>query len=942
MTVSITRTRLPYRRSALSMTATSIVALLLASNGAMAQDTGETESVTVTGMRASISAALDIKRNEQTIVEAISAEDIGKLPADSIADSLARLPGLASQRDNNGHWQDISVNGLPPSMSTTLFNGRPQASTDNNRVIQFDQYPSEIMSQVKVYKTSEASLTNGAIATIDLQTIRPLDFDKTTIEGGVTGEYDARGALQPQANAKGYRANVAYIDQFANNTLGVAIGLASMSAPNQIYAQHPYGFNQPNDVVTGIQDQVRSDTLMRNAVITTVEWKPSSHFHMSVDGLYSYYNDSAVIRGDELQTACCGNAIGQGAANFASTWSSLLPNSTVPSSTVTDGVSSWIGKPQILNYYYDNVSRQYSLGANAVYEDGPWKFKANVGFSEANRNDGRIELYSGLNTNRTQNVTTATLTAGAGTQGMIGISNWSEQLAGNSAVALGENLTWQQGWWPTGSLFAAGNATGNFTSCGGNFGSCYGSAYQQHVLSSDIIKDGTVSAHRDLGGVFADVEFGMNWSLRSKNYVDHEGIGALTSQNMGQAIPSAYLLAPTNMSAFGLPATPSINVKGVWASGTYAYLERSDTLLQNYWDVREEVLTPYVESRIETTLANHPLTGNVGVQFVHSDQTVSGNAKSGNWPNYAFTPFAVDTQYWDVLPSLNLTWQIADDKQIRFGAGRSLARPRFDTMGGNTSVNFNATNAASTSLATTPWSGSIANPALKPWRSDDVDATYEWYFAPGEALFVEGFYKNLETFIYDKTTVGNFQPYLAMAGTYASQVKLFQGPVTEYVNGNGGGVEGIVVGGNVLLSHVSPLLDGFGVEAQGTALSSSIHISDPNTSPSGQIPELSKYSGNISLYYEKDGLSFRINDRYRSSYVQEVPNFDGSLQAIEGASENTVDVQLGYQWNSWNFTFSAQNITDTPMNSYLSGNTKWPEYYKLFGTNLLFGVSYKY
>ncbi len=91
------------------------------------------------------------------------------------------------------------------------------------------------------------------------------------------------------------------------------------------------------------------------------------------------------------------------------------------------------------------------------------------------------------------------------------------------------------------------------------------------------------------------------------------------------------------------------------------------------------------------------LTGNVGVQFVHSDQTVSGNAQSGNWPTYTFTPFAVDKQYWDVLPSLNLTWQIADDQQIRLGAGRSLARPRFDSMGGNTSVNFDATKATSTS-----------------------------------------------------------------------------------------------------------------------------------------------------------------------------------------------------------------------------------------------------
>ena len=948
------------RIAAFGATATSVAALLLATGAAAMAQTDQSnasvETVVVTGYRASIAASLDLKKNSQQIIEAISAEDIGKLPEDSIADSLARLPGLASQRDNNGHWQDISVNGLPPSMSATLFDGRPQASTDNNRVIQFDQYPAEIMSQVKVYKTSEASLTNGAIATIDLETIRPLDYDKRTFEVGLTGEFDTRGALQPDANPYGYRANVSYVDQFANDKLGVMIGLASMSAPNQIYAQHPYGFNEPNDVVTGMQDQVRSDTLMRNAAISTVQWRPSNNFQVTIDGFYSYYNDSAIMRGDEVQTACCGNAMPQSnvqgapgaqAPYFPDVWQALLPGSTVPPSTTSEGVSSWIALPQILNYYYDDVSKQYSLGGTAIYSAGPWVFKANVGFSEADRNDGRIELYSGFGSNGAHNASTVTLTAGAGSQGMIGISNWSEQLVNNPAVALGENLTWEQGWWPASTIngvptgFANPTTAGNFSACGGSFGACYGSGYQQHVLSNDVIRDGTLSTQRDLGGgLFSDIEVGVSWSLRNKNYIDHEGIGALTSENMAQPIPSSLLLKPTDMSAYGLPDTPSIDVKKAWASGAYIYLERNDELQAHYWNVREEVLTPYIESRIDSHMLGVPMTGNVGVQFVHSDQTVSGNAQSGNWPTYTFTPFSVDTQYWDVLPSLNLTWQLTDDQQVRLGAGRSLARPRFDSMGGNTSVNFNAADANSTSLASSPWSGSIANPSLKPWRSDDVDVSYEWYYAPGEALFVEGFYKYLETFIYDKTTVTDFHPYAALAGTYTPA--LWEGPVTEYVNGNGGDVEGVVIGGNFLLNHISSYLDGFGIEAQGTMLSSSVKIPDPNTSPSGQIPELSKFSSSVSFYYEKYGFSFRINDRYRSSYVQEVPNFDGSLQAIEGAAENTVDVQLGYQWNDWNFTFSGENLTDTPMNSFVNGNPRQPEYYKLFGTNLLFGVSYKY
>lgn len=870
----------------------------------------QAETIVVYGFRKSAEESLDIKRNAQDIVESLTAEDIGQLPDESIADSLARLPGLAAQRDNNGRWQDLSVNGLPPAMSVTLFDGRPQASTDNNRVVQFDQYPAELISGAEVYKTPDASVVNSAIATVDLQTYRPLDYGKEALAVGAQGEYDTRGPLQPGANAQGGRINVSYIDQFLHDTLGVMIGFATMDAPNQIYAQHPYGFNEPDDVVTGLQDQVRSDTLQRNGVVSTVQWKPSSRLEVTVDGFYSTYNDNAIIRGVEVQTACCGNATMVG--------------------TPAEGQSSWIVTPQLENYDYDDRSKQYSLGGTIVYKFADsWSLKADFGFSEANRNNDRVEIYSGFGTNGMQNTSTATLTAGTATGGMIGISNWSLPLYNNPNIALGENLSWQQGWWPS---------SWPQDGFGPNFGSDYGSAYAQQILSDDIIRDTTWSLHRDLGGFFSDMEIGVGYNDRTKDYIDHEGIGALTSQSESQAIPSSWLEGPTNLSAFGLPDMFSINPDLAWDSGAYAYLQRADEV-DNDWSVRERVLTPYIAARIDSQMFGRPLTGNAGVQFVHTDQTVSDVAEEGGWPNYTFIPYTTDTEYWDVLPSTNLTWQMNDEQQVRLGIGRSLARPRFDSMGGGEVINFNSAEVNSTSLASSPWSGSIGNGKLKPWVSDDVDLSFEDYYDPGEAVFVEGFYKNLESFIYDATTITDFHPF---ARPGQPQPLLWEGPISEYVNGSGGTVAGLVVGGNFLFSHIAPWLDGFGLQAQGTVVASTVSIPDPNTSPDHTIPELSKYSGNVSFYWEKYGYSFRINDRYRSSYVQEVPNFNGTLQAIEGASENTIDIQAGYQWDALNFTFAVENLTDTPMNSFLNGNSRFPEYYKLFGTNVLFGVAYKY
>src|SRR5207244_7147484 len=134
------------------------------------------QEVVVTGIRRGIEDAIKIKQDSNSIVEAISAEDIGKLPDTSIAESISRLPGLTSQRAD-GRASDISVRGTDPEFATALLNGREQVSTGDNRNIEFDQYPSELISGVIVYKTPDAGLVGqGLSGTIALQTMRPLAY----------------------------------------------------------------------------------------------------------------------------------------------------------------------------------------------------------------------------------------------------------------------------------------------------------------------------------------------------------------------------------------------------------------------------------------------------------------------------------------------------------------------------------------------------------------------------------------------------------------------------------------------------------------------------------------------------------------------------------------------------------------------------------------------
>jgi iron complex outermembrane recepter protein len=920
--------------------------------------------VVVTGIRASQISATKAKRLNEDVVDVITAEDIGKLPDDSIADSIARLPGLAAQRDNSGRTQDISIDGLPSAMNTTLLNGFMQATTDNNRTTQFDQYPAEIMNSVVVYKTGDAALVGAAIGTVDMQTVKPLDYGKTNLFVGMQGEYATEGSLQPGATDTGYRANLTYITQLDDDKLGVMFGYAHILTPNQIISEHPYGYYAAdNELEGGLQDQLRSDTLTRDSGTLTLQYRPVNNLEFIVHAFDSAYDDNAIIRGVEFQPA--------------------LGTQT----SLSNGVSSWPAlAPQLESYDYQETSRLRSTDFTMNYKFGDgWKLHADYGYNDASNQFDELQLYSGYGLNGKPSTSTATLTEGTGPGGSIGITNWSENL---QHVGLGENLGWSNYIPPnfpgacSGGVVSPNNPPSWSSTCnGGQDPDQLGGAGQNLIQNTyDSIQQTKWSISKELSGPISNIEVGAAYSIRKKSYSVTEDELYLLSGNESQAIPANLLSAPTNLSMFGLPSMFSINPEEAFHSGLYGSVadERAPgggngASLSDWW-VSERVFTPYFKAKINTEVGGHELTGNFGVQAVDTSQTVTDSYETnpaGTIFDYKAIPTTTD--YWEVLPSLNLTWRLDNNQDVRFAVGRSLARARFDQLGGGSSLSYSFSSTCTSSC--TPFSGSIANPALKPWISDDVEFTYERYFAPGEGVSIEGFYKNLESYIYQSTAIANFQSYYNATGPYPGPVPpTFNGPVTEWVNGNGGSLYGLVLSSNFQLKHLSSWLDGFGISGTASVIESTVHIptapgcalNNVNTyqtpcqsgTPNGQLPQYSKYVGNVSFYYEKNGFSIRINDRYRSSYDQEVVDYNGGLQPILGAAENIVDLQAGYDITSgplknMSFTFSAENLTNTPMDSYTGAfnsatNTataatpKDTVYYKLFGTNILFGVRYKY
>jgi len=299
-----------YRRKELAVT----ISLLLAASGtALAQDQAAddqdnsdeivVEEVIVSGIRKSIINSMNLKKGSEMIVEAISAEDIGKLPDLSITDSLARLPGLTAQR-LNGRSQVISVRGLAPDFTTALLNGREQVTVGDNRGIEFDQYPSELLSSVVVYKTPDASLIGQGLAgTADMLTIRPLAHGKQDIVANARYEWSEISSLNAGAPDDGHRLSFSYIDQFADDTFGIAIGIADMSNASQGERFNAWGYPGTGDgelVIGGAKPFVRSSELDRTGIMGVLEYMPSDSFHTTLDLYYSTFEETQWLRGIEL------------------------------------------------------------------------------------------------------------------------------------------------------------------------------------------------------------------------------------------------------------------------------------------------------------------------------------------------------------------------------------------------------------------------------------------------------------------------------------------------------------------------------------------------------------------------------------------------------------------------------------------------------------------
>ena len=929
----------------------SMLTLIAGSQAVYAQ---EAEEIVVTGFKASLQKAQEVKKQSASIVEAIAAEDIGKLPDTSIAESLARLPGLAGER-RDGRTSGLSVRGFNENYVATTMNGREILGIGDNRGVEYDLYPSEIISGATIYKTPDATLVNqGLGGIVNLSTIRPLDHAPVK---SISGNYEQNGlkSANPDFKDTGYRLAGTYSDKFADDTIGVAISIATMESPSQEEQFRAWGYadvdtngDNVNDAkaLGGQDSNVRSSLMKRDTYSGVFQYRPNEKIEVTVDALHIDFNDDKVFRGYEE-----GFAWGGGAVNtFGNVVDGLALTGT------TSNFASVIRN--------DGDSKEAKLdtyGLNVKYHlSDEWALTFDVATGKSEKDQLDMESYSGVG----RSVFGGPVTAGP--QGGLDARTWT--MTSKGAYFSAHPTLTQPDYSDASIIKLAGPQAwggGASPAFGGRNDQQDGFVNNPHFEEElDTIR---LQASGEVEfGIITGVEFGANYSDRSKSKVNYGAY--LTSPeyyaadgvtiDAGDApVPEKYVTGIADLGVFGLGKMLAYDGIKMYRDGYYketpAALFETGRLGDTY-EVKEKVTTLFGMAKFETGI----LTGNIGLQVISTDQSATGYQTQTIAGGYVqATPVEDGAKYVQLLPSLNLNFQVTDDQVVRFATSKTQSRSRMDDMRPNSTIGFSFDTARrnSTDPLFSAWSASSGNATLKPTEDIQFDLSYEWYFAEDGLLSAAYFYKDLQSWNLQTRVVTDFTNYIIpgyhdvfnSADTAAGySLKSTQGVTTAMVAAGSGYVQGNEFQANFPLRLASDYLDGLGVIASAAFMNGEID----NAGIKQDVPGLSKETYQLTVYFERSGFEARVSARKRSEYLSETQGLSLALTQGTDLGATLIDAQIGYNFadsgikslEGLTITLQGQNLTNESTVVTEPGDSRQIDRYQNFGANYLLGFNYKF
>jgi iron complex outermembrane receptor protein len=930
------------------------IAMLIGAAPAFAADappssTTQVGEVTVTGIRQSLEKAIAIKRASDDQVDAISATDIGKLPDKNIADALQRLPGVNTQSAASGEGgfdenDRVSIRGTSPSLTQVNIDGHNVSTGDwfildqyqtVGRSVSFDLLPSEVVQEVSVYKTQDASLLEGGVAgVVDIQTRNPLSLGKDyTIEGSLQGQYETLSKeTKPQFNGligwhndektfgvivQGF-AEDRSAERFGQETLSYTpIAQATFNSAGVLTGGDPVTIAHPNLVGVMAPALIGSSLFkqekQRDGGYADIEFSPNDKIDLNLSGFYAKLN----------ATNFNDNYMYWGTHELANN----VPTSyTVQNNTLVGAV--WPGTQVALpaGMYYnsahtlgpvdglviDNIDRPDENSTSYYINlDGKWNptsfltLKGQVGFTEGTGNTPESPSF--------------------------------ESDGASAGISYGQS---GNGWLV--SPVAGNGYTGPQSSAG------LANDWAWNDVFNEVDKEtyGKIDAKWDLGdGLFKNVEFGARMSDHVRQ-VDGWDRGCTLGANgacWNSPTDPFSVINPTSYpggfsaGALGIPglviplgAQPG-NVAAVINAINDGVHGPPSSLVQpqNYYFMGSfKVHEVDTEGYVMTHLGGDNWRANAGVRIADTKETPNANVTAPSpsqdtgpaittsaYGNYYVTHKTYD--YLDVLPSVNFTYDIQKNLLLRLSAAETMSRPDYSALGGTVTL---------TDLTLT---GNGGDTALKPVKAAVYDAALDFYYGPTSLASISVFHDDLQSYITYSNHTAIYDDQQEGCENVTTCHPIVPPPPETYTISSPSNTTGELTG--VELQVQQPIAYGFGFQANGT-------IIDGHEASGAPLVGTSKITYNLVGYYENYGFSARLAYTFRSHFYVGLDRSSAENQADYG----TLDGSLSYQVNpNITLTFDALNMTNSILKYYAANTTQVRAVYEN-GSQYYAGVKFKF
>lgn len=811
---------------------------------ALAQSGEALEEVTVTGIRGSLQDALSTKRDSYAIVDAISAEDIGKFPDKNVAESLQRVPGVTIQRQF-GEGAAVSIRGAGNDLTLTTLNGQSVASTGwfvlepAKRSFNYELLPSELVGDIKVYKSAQADLAEGGVGgTVEINTRKPLDLDSMTLHGSIEASHQTdSGETDPQISGLASWKN-------DSETFGVLISAVSQDRSLQRQGNEAFWQWGAGPVAF---EQERN----RSAVTATFQYQPSDSLDIVFNAIDMKMEADNTNYALWLTQGDCG-------------WGQVPPEEEGHSPQCWSGLgetSKWIdqggvntdgnGVPAagpLYSAYYQARPREATMNSDVFDLSVEYKGDAYVFSFQA----GRTTSSGGTDFEMV-------LDDGAGGTLIDGSTEFD---------ATYDFTGGGQSWNLNGFDIASYDPGTLVMGTGANYNQTPKTddeTYFQSDLEFDV----------EFGAINS-IKTGLKWSdhnTSSRKYT------YLLDPDFDPEISTDGIMDGTLDSGSGSYKIPKIDVDSVkdWARSATIGKEED---LGSYSEIDETNGALYVMA----TFDSDNVRGNFGVRYVTTDTTSTYYLKDAN---DNFVKQDTDGDYSEFLPSFNLAMDLSDDLILRTSAARVMARPQYLDMYVNPQISGTDDDLADNQF----WV--VGNVDLDPFIANQFDFGLEWYFAEGSLLSGTVFYKDVKNFV-TYTNIDATADEIPFAGILRPEEEAAGWTVQAKDNNNNATIQGYE------LSYQQDFGNGFGTILNYTNTDTET-APDTYTDQGTVLSDSSKHVYNVTGYYENNLVSIRLAYNWRSEYMIRETGSYGSrlhddfgtldLSAVWHATDN-IDVKL--------------------------------------------------